>query len=76
MYIQTIGPRESPKFAMKLNKPTRMRITDMFGFDSFIKNPTAIIRFVMTDPMTPPWRIVFLPNLVSRDELIKQVATC
>jgi hypothetical protein len=54
IYIQTIGPRDSPKLAMKVNRPNRMNTTDALGFDLLMKNPIAIIRFVTTDPITPP----------------------
>lgn len=53
IYIQTIGPSERPKLAMKVNRPNRIKTTDALGYDLFMKKPNAIIRFVMTDPMTP-----------------------
>lgn len=76
IYIQTIGPRDSPKLAIKVKRPSRIKKTDAAGFNFWIKKPIAMTRLVITDPITPAWRIVFLPYLVIREDPMRQVATC
>jgi hypothetical protein len=76
MYIHTIGPSDSPKFAMKQNNPSNTKNTDIFGELSIKKKPKAIMRLVTTAPAVPTCRIVFLPYLESKAELIRAVMTC
>lgn len=76
MYIQTIGPSDSPKFAMKQNSPINTKNTDILGELSIKKKPIAMMRLVTTAPAVPACRIVFLPYFDSKAELIRAVMTC
>ena len=75
MYIQTTGPRESPKLIMQRNRPIKIKVTDRAGVP-LAEKPKAMMKFVMTAPIVPNCKIIFLPYLPNRKELITAVATC
>ena len=47
-----------------------------FYFPFLTKNPTATIVKESTNTSVPYWKMVFLPNLYNKYEVVKEVRTC
>jgi hypothetical protein len=76
IYIQTIGPRENPKFIMYRKSPSKIRKTEKLGDYLLIINPKPIRKLVREAPIVPNCSIYLRPYLVSKNELIIAVTTC
>ena len=81
---QTTGPRDNPKSAIKMIKPPIIIIFPIvvavpstgWSDPPLTKNPTPISNKEMTAMKVPPWRICFLPSLVNRQLVRRQVKVC
>lgn len=53
IYIQTIGPSDSPKLAIKQNNPIKIKNSENDGDKELMKNPTDIMKVVTIAPIVP-----------------------
>lgn len=62
MYNHVTGPKDKPKFAIKITNPkmTKKLLAECEEF--WIRNPIETIVKEMADVSVPAWRIVFLPT--------------
>ena len=61
---------------MNSTKPIKIKIFAYSVAVSTIKNPTAVINRVKTIKTVPNWRMVLLPNFLSKHVVVKAVITC